>query len=49
MDDHLAAKLIESNRALIAAMGMHWANEERKMNKESIAYTENDFYSLTTF
>ena len=38
--------LAETNRRLVEAMGMHWANETRKMNNETPAYGEDDFLSL---
>ncbi len=47
MEDNTARDLIESNRAFITAIGMHWANEERKKRNEANAYSENDFFDLT--
>lgn len=46
MTDSTGERLRASNIAMIEAIGMHWANEERKMNKEGLAYGVNDFYSL---
>ena len=40
MDSNAAYELIDSNKRLIEAMGMHWANEERKSKGEANA-TEN--------
>ena len=31
---------------LVRAMGMHWENEQRISNNESIAYTAEDFEDL---
>lgn len=47
MDHGTAERLIQSHKALIVAMGMHWANEERKLNGEANAYDDGDFYNLT--
>lgn len=46
MDNYHAQLYHESNKRLIEAMGMHWENERRKSNGESIAYTDADFNSL---
>jgi hypothetical protein len=46
MSDQAAYDLIESNRKLIQAMGMHWENEAKKQKGESLAYTEHDFSNL---
>ncbi len=46
MNNETAYRLIESNTRLIEAIGMHWANEERKMNDETPAYNEAHFYNL---
>ncbi len=46
MDNETAHQLIDSNKKLIIAMGMHWENEQRKMNGESMAYTGADFDNL---
>lgn len=45
MDIETAYRLIESNRRLISAMGMHWENEDRKMKGESNAYSDTDFFN----
>lgn len=46
MNDEILHELIDSNKKLIIAMGMHWENEQRKMNGQSIAYTDSDFNNL---
>ncbi len=46
MTDSTAERLIEMNRRLIEAMGMHWENEQRKAEGNSMAYTDNDFSNL---
>jgi len=46
MDNQAVYMLIESNRRLIEAMGMHWENEDRKMKGLYPAYNEGDFSSL---
>jgi hypothetical protein len=46
MDSGTAERLIESNRRLIEAMGMHWENESRKQKGESVAYTDADFSNI---
>lgn len=46
MTDSTAERLIETNRRLIEAMGMHWENEDRKSKGESPAYGESDFSNL---
>lgn len=46
IDNNAAYELIDSNKRLIEAMGMHWANEERKQKGESPAFGENDFSNL---
>lgn len=46
MNDEAAYRLIESNKRLIEAMGMHWENEQRKLKGDSMAYTDADFSNL---
>jgi hypothetical protein len=46
MTDSTAERLIEVNLRLIEAMGMHWENEQRKIDNNSMAYTEADFSNL---
>ena len=46
MDNNAIYELIDSNKRLIEAMGMHWANEARKANNEAPAYGENDFHNV---
>lgn len=46
MDNITAYELIDSNKRLIKAIGMHWENEQRKMNGESPAYTEEAFHNV---
>ena len=46
MDSNAAYELIDSNKRLIEAMGMHWANEERKAKGEAPAYNEAHFHNL---
>ena len=46
MDNAAIYELIDSNKRLIEAMGMHWENEDRKMKGEAPAYTEGAFSNL---
>lgn len=46
MDDATGWALIESNRRLIVAIGMHWENKSRELKGESPAYTEGAFSNL---
>lgn len=46
MDNSTAERLIESNRRLIEALGMHWENESRKQKGEAMAYTDSAFSYL---
>lgn len=43
MDNAAIYELIDSNKRLIVAMGMHWANEEAKMKGEELPYSEVHF------
>jgi hypothetical protein len=46
MDNETAYRLIDSNKRLIEALGMHWENESRKQKGESPAYRDVDFNNL---
>lgn len=43
MDSNAIYELIDSNKRLITAMGMHWANEEAKKNGADLPYNEAAF------
>lgn len=46
MDNNTAWAVIEYQKRLIEALGMHWENEQRKVEGKSMAYTEGDFFNL---
>lgn len=47
MDNSTAERYIESNRRFIEAMGMHWANENAKIDKIGpLPYNEYHFSNL---
>lgn len=46
MDSNAAYELIDSNKRLIEAMGMHWANESAKIEEIPLPYGENDFHNV---
>lgn len=46
MNEETLHRLTQSNIMLVEALAMHWENEKRKLNNESIAYDEVSFYDL---
>ena len=46
MENSTAERLIEMNRRLIEAMGMHWENELDKLNGYTPSHTSEDFANL---
>ena len=46
MDNAAAYELIDSNKRLIEAIGMHWANEEAKIKGEELPYKDGHFSNL---
>lgn len=45
MDNNAIYELIDSNKRLIQAMGMHWANEQAKTRGEELPYSEGHFHN----
>ncbi len=47
MDNYHAELLVESNKRLMIAMGMHWANEAAMIEKTGpLPYNEGHFHNL---